>query len=170
MSTNSSVISMSEKSVAAAAAMTEKMHKQAMEKAAAAAEKEASKAAKAAEKEVAKAAKAAEREVAKAAKAAEKEVAKAEKEVARAAKAAEKEVAKAEKESKPTRPRGRPAKSSSTTSSVFSAGEDGAISESEGARPDLFEPSPRVYDRNAILSRLQKAESAMASIRALLMA
>jgi hypothetical protein len=167
---STSVISMSEKSAAAAAAMTEKMHKQAMEKAAAAAEKEAAKEAKAAEKEAAKAAKAAEKEIAKAAKAAEKEVAKAEKEIVKAAKAAEKEAAKADKESNPKRPRGRPAKSSSTTSSVLSAEEDGTISESEGTRPDLFEPTHRVYDRVAILSRLQKAESAMASIRALLMA
>jgi hypothetical protein len=155
MSSASSVIStgsftLQEKAAAAAAALSEKMHQ---------------KAAKEAERAAAKAAKEEEKAAMKAAKAAAKAVAAAEKEAARAAKAAERAAAKeakaAEKAATPKKPRGRPAKSASA--SVLSS-EDGSATESE--RPDLFEPAP--LDRTLLLARLKKAESALASIRALL--
>lgn len=161
MSTASSVIStgsrtLQEKTAAAAAALSEKMH----QKAAKEAERAAAKAAKEEEKAAAKAAKAAEKEAAKAAKEAEKEAAKAAKAAERAAAKAAKE---AEKAATPKRPRGRPAKSASA--SVLSS-EDGSASVSESERPDLFEPA--TLDRTLLLARLKKAESALASIRALL--
>ncbi len=167
-----------ERAATAAAALSEKMRAKTAERATVAAVKAEEKARKDAERVAAATAKKAERDAEKVRKEAEREVAAAARKAERAAKKAEKAAAAA---ALPKRPRGRPKKvtpsSENEDDDFLSVVSDGRLDADAFAA--LREPSPRpttpmrhiasLQAENAALrARLERAEAALAAIRAAL--